>query len=80
MSRAGSQTLDDAKALARQIGKRPPNGKRLIIEAVDDGLEAPIDQALQMETRAFLKVLRTEDASEGIQAFFGKREAQFKGK
>jgi enoyl-CoA hydratase/carnithine racemase len=74
------QTLDDAKALARQIGKRPPIATRLIIEAVDDGLEAPIDQALEIETRAFLNVLRTEDASEGIQAFFGKREAQFKGK
>jgi enoyl-CoA hydratase/carnithine racemase len=74
------QTLDEAKALARQIGKRPPIATRLIIEAVDDGLEAPIDQALEMETRAFLKVLRTEDASEGIQAFFGKREAHFKGK
>ena len=74
------QTLDDARALARQIGKRPPLATRLIIEAVDDGLEAPIDQALEIETRAFLKVLRTEDASEGIQAFFAKREAQFKGK
>ena len=74
------QTLDDAKALARQIGKRPPLATRLIIEAVDDGLEAPIDKALEIETRAFLKVLRTEDASEGIQAFFGKREPSFKGR
>jgi len=47
---------------------------------VDDGLEAPIDQALEMETRAFIKTLRTEDAGEGIQAFFGKREPQFKGR
>jgi enoyl-CoA hydratase/carnithine racemase len=74
------KTLDDAKALARQIGKRPPIATRLTIEAVDDGLEAPIDQALEMETRHFLKVLRTEDAAEGIQAFFGKRDPQFKGK
>ena len=74
------QTLEDAKALARELGKRPPIATRLIIEAVDDGLEMPIDQALAMETRSFLKVLRTEDASEGIQAFFAKREAQFKGK
>jgi len=74
------QTLEDAKAIARQIGKRPPIATRLIIEAVDDGLEAPIDQALQVEGRAFLKVLRTEDAAEGIQAFFGKREPSFKGK
>ena len=74
------QTLEDAKALARQIAKRPPVATRLIIEAVDDGLDAPIDQALEVEIRAFLKVLRTEDAAEGIQAFFGKRDPQFKGR
>jgi len=71
--------LDDAKALARQIAKRPPIATRLILEAVDDGLEAPIDQALEIETRHFTKVLITEDAAEGIQAFFGKREPRFKG-
>jgi enoyl-CoA hydratase/carnithine racemase len=74
------ETLNEAKALARQIAKRPPVATRLIIEAVDEGLEAPIDQALEIETRAFLKTLKTEDAAEGIQAFFGKREAQFKGR
>ena len=74
------KVLDDAKALARQIAKRPPIATRLILEAVDDGLPAPIDHALEMETRHFMKVLRTEDAAEGIQAFFGKREPQFKGK
>ena len=74
------QTLEDAKTLARQIARRPPIATRLIIEAVDDGLDAPIDQALEVEVRAFLKVLRTEDASEGIQAFFGKRDPQFKGR
>jgi enoyl-CoA hydratase/carnithine racemase len=74
------RTLDDARALARQIAKRPPIATRLILEAVDDGLAAPIDHALEIETRHFTKVLRTEDAAEGIQAFFGKREPQFKGK
>src|SRR5204862_408507 len=39
------ETLHDAKALARQIAKRPPIATRLIIEAVDEGLEAPIDKA-----------------------------------
>jgi enoyl-CoA hydratase/carnithine racemase len=74
------QTLEDAKALARQIARRPPVATRLIIEAVDDGLDAPIDQALEIEIRSFLSVLRTEDAAEGIQAFFGKRDPQFKGR
>ncbi|MBI4634827.1 MAG: enoyl-CoA hydratase/isomerase family protein [Candidatus Rokubacteria bacterium] len=73
------ETLNEAKALARQLAKRPPIATRLLIEAVDDGLEAPIDKALEIETRAFLRTLRTEDAAEGIQAFFAKREPQFKG-
>jgi len=74
------QTLEDARALARQLARRPPIATRLIIEAVNEGLEAPMDKALEIETRAFLESLRTEDAAEGIQAFFAKREAQFKGR
>ena len=74
------QTLDDARALARDLAKRPPVATRLIIEAVDDGMSAPIDTAIEIEVRAFLQSLRTEDASEGIQAFFQKRPADFKGR
>jgi enoyl-CoA hydratase/carnithine racemase len=74
------ETLNDAKALAREIAKRPPIATRLIIEAVDEGLEAPIDKAIDIEVRAFLRSLKTEDASEGIQAFFAKREPSFKGR
>jgi enoyl-CoA hydratase/carnithine racemase len=74
------ETLAEAKALARQIARRPPVATRLLIEAVDDGLDAPLDQALEIETRAFLQTLRTEDAAEGIQAFFAKREPEFKGR
>ena len=74
------QTLDDARTLARELAKRPPVATRLIIEAVDDGLHDPIDTAIEVEVRAFLQSLRTEDASEGIQAFFQKRPADFKGR
>ncbi|HMH51580.1 MAG TPA: enoyl-CoA hydratase-related protein [Candidatus Acidoferrum sp.] len=74
------ETLAEAKTLARAIAKRPPVATRVLIEAVDDGLDAPIDQALEIETRAFLQTLRTEDAAEGIQAFFARREPEFKGK
>lgn len=74
------ETLSDAKALARELGKRPPVATRLIIEAVDDGLETSIDRAIEIEIRVFLASLKTEDASEGIQAFFAKRPADFKGR
>jgi enoyl-CoA hydratase/carnithine racemase len=74
------ETLSDAKALARQLARRPPVATRLLIEAVDEGLEAPIGRALDIETRAFLETLRTEDAAEGIQAFLAKRDPDFKGR
>ena len=74
------ETLTEAKALARLIARRPPVATRVLIEAVDDGLSVPIDQALEIETRAFLRTLSTEDAVEGIQAFLTKREPEFKGK
>ena len=74
------EALNDARALARELGKRAPVATRMIIEAVDDGIHAPIDQAIEVEIRAFLTSLRTEDAGEGIQAFFQKRAAAFKGR
>src|SRR5712692_991840 len=73
------ETLNDAKAMARLIAKRPPVATRLIIHATDDGLNTDIDRGLEAETRAFLEALTTEDAAEGIQAFLQKREPVFKG-
>jgi enoyl-CoA hydratase/carnithine racemase len=74
------ETLAEARALARQLARRPPVAMRLIIQAVDEGLQAPIETALDIEVRAFLQSLSTEDAVEGIQAFFAKREPDFKGR
>ncbi len=74
------ETLNDAKAMARQIGKRAPIATRLILQVVDQGLNTDIDRALDAEIRAMVQVLKTEDAAEGIQAFFQKRPAEFKGK
>jgi enoyl-CoA hydratase/carnithine racemase len=74
------ETLADAKALARELGQRAPLAMAAIIRAVDDGLDAPMARSIDVELDAFLPTLRSEDAAEGIQAFFGKRPAQFKGR
>jgi enoyl-CoA hydratase/carnithine racemase len=74
------ETLNDARALARQLAKRAPLATAAIIKAVDEGLEAPMARSIDVELDAFMPTLRSEDAAEGIQAFFGKREAQFRGR
>jgi enoyl-CoA hydratase/carnithine racemase len=74
------ETLNDARALARQLGKRAPLATAAIIKAVDEGLEAPMAKSVDIELEQFLPTLRSEDAAEGIQAFFAKREPQFKGR
>jgi len=74
------ETLNDARALARQLGQRAPLAMAAIIRAVDEGLEAPMAKSIDIELDQFLPTLRSEDAAEGIQAFFAKREPQFKGK
>ena len=74
------ETLNEAKAMARAIAQRAPVATRLILRCVDQGLNGPIDQGIEGEVRAFREVLQTEDAAEGIQAFFAKRPAEFKGR
>ena len=74
------ETLNDAKTLARQVGRRAPLAMAAIIRAVDEGLEAPMAKSIDIELDQFLPTLRSEDAAEGIQAFFAKREPHFKGK
>src|SRR5262245_39940936 len=74
------ETLSDAKALARQFARRAPLATAAIIKAVDEGLEAPMARSIDVEIDAFLPTLRSEDAAEGIQAFFAKREPDFKGR
>jgi enoyl-CoA hydratase/carnithine racemase len=74
------ETLSDAKALARQLARRAPLAMAAIIKAVDEGLEAPMARSIDVEIDAFMPTLRSDDAAEGIQAFFTKREPEFKGR
>jgi enoyl-CoA hydratase/carnithine racemase len=74
------ETLNDARALARTLAQRAPIATQLIIRAVDVGLNGTIEAGIDAEVRGFLETLKTEDAAEGIQAFFAKRPPRFTGR
>lgn len=76
---AAGTVLDEAKALAALIAKRAPHATRLILDAVNRGVEENMEGGLDIECADFCEVIKTADAAEGISAFLGKREAQFKG-
>lgn len=73
------ETLSDAKELAKKIAKRAPLATKFIIDCVARGMETSIEEAIQIEKNNFLEVIKTSDATEGIQAFFQKREPNFRG-
>ncbi len=75
-----TDVVADAVELAKKISKRAPLATQLIIDSVNSGEDRPIQQGLDVERENFIKVWQTEDAKEGISAFFQKREANFKGK
>jgi enoyl-CoA hydratase/carnithine racemase len=48
--------------------------------ALAEGRALPLDQALEVEQRAFQKSFATDDAIEGVNAFVEKRKPEFRGR
>ncbi len=72
--------LETALAYADQLAEGPPLAIRGILDAVSRGMETTLDEGLQIELEHNVSIVRSEDAIEGISAFFMKRKAEFKGK
>jgi enoyl-CoA hydratase/carnithine racemase len=47
-------------------------------QAITGGLGRPLDEALEIERRAFMDVFWTDDATEGVSAFVEKRKPAFR--
>ena len=71
--------MAEARRTAEKLSTSAPLAVAAIKRAVADGLDRPIEEALEVERREFVKVRQTADAREGITAFIEKRQANFTG-
>jgi enoyl-CoA hydratase len=74
------QLLGEAKAIAARILENGPVAVALCLDAVNRGLEMPLDEALRWEAAQFGLSCATEDIREGTTAFLEKRKATFQGR
>ena len=72
--------LAQAESMMRQIIANGPLAVALCIEAVDRGLDMPLDEGLMLEANHFGLLASTSDMAEGMRAFLEKRPAQFTGR
>jgi enoyl-CoA hydratase len=72
--------LSESEALLRQMLANAPVSLRLTLEAVNNGLEMPMDEAQYLEASLFALLSTTEDKQEGTTAFLEKRPPKFQGK
>ena len=72
--------LDEAKALAKEIAKKPPIAVRLAKDSVLKAFDGPISEGLQFERKNFYALFSSQDQKEGMKAFMEKRAASYVGK
>ena len=72
--------LDEARTFARELAAKPPIALRYCLEAINGGLEVPLDQGLAFEATLFGLVAATDDMKEGTRAFLEKRKPSFTGR
>ncbi|MEM0350348.1 MAG: 3-hydroxyacyl-CoA dehydrogenase NAD-binding domain-containing protein [Archaeoglobaceae archaeon] len=71
---------EEVMNLAKQLAEMPPISLKAAKYAINFGYELPTDVGKMIEVLAFGLALSTQDAIEGITAFFQKRKPEFKGK
>ncbi|PYU04783.1 MAG: enoyl-CoA hydratase [Acidobacteria bacterium] len=75
-----AELLPAAEAMAKKIIANGPLAVKFTMEAIERGVEMPLEEGLFLEATLFGVACATEDMREGTKAFLEKRAAQFKGK
>ena len=68
------ELLPAAEKLAETIAKNAPIAVRSCKQAINEGLELPMDEAIVLEEKLFGGCFETEDQREGMGAFLEKRK------
>ncbi len=71
--------LDEAKAWAKKLAKKPKVALGLIKSAIDNGMNMDLPTGITFENDCFTLTYVSEDGREGMQAFAEKRKPTFKG-
>jgi enoyl-CoA hydratase len=69
-----------AEELAQAIASQGPLAVRYAKEAIRQGLDMPLEQALRYETDLTVILQTTSDRAEGVEAFLQKRKPKFEGR
>jgi enoyl-CoA hydratase len=72
--------LEEAQALAREIGSKAPLAVQLAKQSVNAVFDDYLDRGLLTERRIFYLLFATEDQKEGMQAFLEKRPPDWRGR
>ncbi len=73
------ELIPAVEKLASGILRNGPAAVALSVSAVNQGLDSPLEKALEIEADQFREVFRTSDKDEGLQAFVEKRKPVFTG-
>ena len=74
-----AELRDAAMAMANQYAKQPPIATQMIKQSINAVSSAMDDAIMHMDTDQNILTTMTNDRSEGIKAFFEKREPKFDG-
>jgi enoyl-CoA hydratase len=75
-----TELMAEATSLATALAAKAPRALALAKMAINDGVNLPLEEALELEAELFGEAVDTEDRREGTAAFLEKRQARWLGR
>lgn len=75
-----AELMTTVNQIATKLAASAPVALSMVIDTINHGQESSLNEALDLEVKAFAICCATEDKNEGTMAFLEKRKALFKGK